>query len=159
MSLPVAEHRYDAVFQAPVGTLGIRLQGHQIKQLTWLSSKVTIGHRESRLLRTIQKVLHDYFTAARDFPSLPLAPDGTEFQARVWDALRKIPSGEVITYGQLARHLNTSSRAIGQACRANPIAVLIPCHRVVAVNGPGGYMGKAEKTDIKQWLLAHEDHG
>jgi len=159
MSLPAAEHRYDAVFQAPIGKLGIRLQGHQIKQLTWLSSKETIVHRESRLLRRVQKVLHDYFTAARDFPSLPLAPDGTMFQTRVWAALQDIPLGNVITYGQLARHLNTSSRAIGQACRANPIAVLIPCHRVVAVNGPGGYMGKAGKSDIKRWLLAHEDHG
>ena len=64
--------------------------------------------------------------------------------------------GEVISYGELARDLHTSSRAIGQACRTNPVVLFIPCHRVVSVSGIGGYMGKQNRTNIKKWLLEHE---
>ncbi len=158
MSTPVEQY-YDAVYQSPVGELGIRLQDQQLKQLVWLSSVTGIVQKESSLLRTILDALHNYFTNAQSFPVLPLAPAGSVFQRRVWTTLLDIPFGEVITYGQLARQLNTSSRAICQACRTNPIPVVIPCHRVVAANGLGGYMGKIGNIKSKQWLLAHEGYG
>lgn len=153
------EQYYDAVYRSPVGVLGIRLQDQQLKQLVWLSSATGIVQKESSLLRAILDALHNYFTNAHTFPALPLGTDGSVFQRRVWTALQNIPFGQVITYGQLAQQLNTSSRAIGQACRTNPIPVVIPCHRVIAANGPGGYMGKTGDIKIKQWLLAHEGHG
>lgn len=89
---------------------------------------------------------------------LPLAPGGTPFQARVWQALREIPSGATRRYGDLAHLLGTAPRAVGQACGANPIPVVVPCHRVLARNGLGGFMNYAggEPLAIKRWLLRHE---
>lgn len=89
---------------------------------------------------------------------LPLRPLGTPFQLRVWNALRRIPSGEVRSYGQLATELGTSPRAIGGACRHNPLPLLVPCHRIVAREGLGGYSGQRGGPElmIKTWLLTHE---
>lgn len=83
---------------------------------------------------------------------------GTAFQLKVWKALQTIPSGKTLTYGELAKKLKTSARAIGQACRTNPIPIVVPCHRVVAANGIGGFTGKrqGEMVDVKAWLLKHE---
>jgi len=83
---------------------------------------------------------------------------GTDFQRRVWRALSKIPYAEVKTYGQLAKELQTSARAIGNACRQNPLPIIIPCHRIVASHGIGGFAGKTTGShiDAKRWLLAHE---
>lgn len=83
---------------------------------------------------------------------------GTSFQKRVWSLLKTIPSGEVRTYGDLARSLGTGSRAVASACRANPFPLVIPCHRVVSRSGMGGFCGCAEGdyVAIKAWLLTHE---
>lgn len=87
-----------------------------------------------------------------------LQVEGTPFQKKVWQALQNIPAGQVRTYGQLAQQLNTSARAVGNACRANPIPLLIPCHRVVSKSGMGGFSGSRDgaPVKIKAWLLAHE---
>ncbi len=89
---------------------------------------------------------------------VPLSPVGTDFQQRVWRALQQIPAGEVRTYGELAKQLNSAPRAIGQACRRNPIPILIPCHRVVSVTGMGGFSGETDGPVLerKRWLLRHE---
>lgn len=83
---------------------------------------------------------------------------GTEFQKRVWRALCAIPPGTTKTYGELAKQLNTSPRAIGNACRKNPLPIIIPCHRVVAKNSLGGYAGAriGNLLEIKKWLLRYE---
>jgi len=76
----------------------------------------------------------------------------------VWAAIRAIPPGEVRTYGELARALGSSARAVGQATGANPWPVLVPCHRVVAAQGLGGYVGwHAPGRAVKRWLLRHEE--
>lgn len=95
---------------------------------------------------------------ASSLPLPQMATGGTRFQQRVWQALQAIPCGETRSYGQLAAMLGSSPRAVAGACRANPITLLIPCHRVVAANGPGGYMGQTEgqALAIKRWLLHHE---
>jgi methylated-DNA-[protein]-cysteine S-methyltransferase len=118
-----------------------------------LSSKVT-DPRVQRACRTLQQ----YFRNARVRLDLPLSPAGTPFQQRVWRALRRIPPGQVRSYGELARSLGTSARAVGGACRANPIPILIPCHRVVSAAGEGGFMGKTagRAMAVKRWLLRHE---
>ncbi|NTS75449.1 methylated-DNA--[protein]-cysteine S-methyltransferase [Catenovulum sp. SM1970] len=92
---------------------------------------------------------------------VPIFLQGTSFQQTVWQALCDIPAGECWTYGQLAKELGTSPRAIGGACRRNPIPIVVPCHRIVAASGIGGYSGQwqeGKKVDIKAWLLQHEQN-
>lgn len=98
-----------------------------------------------------------YF-AREPLPDLPpLAPAGTPFQQRVWRALADIPPGQTLTYGELAARLGTAPRAVGGALRANPIPIMIPCHRIVAAQGLGGYAGASEEgRRRKAWLLARE---
>ena len=101
---------------------------------------------ETPLLNKARAALDRYFTGhAEDF-DLPLEPAGTPFQNRVWQAMRRIPAGEVRTYGALAAELSSAARAVGMACGANPIPILIPCHRVVAASGLGGYSGDGGLT-------------
>jgi len=102
--------------------------------------------------------LKEYFSSASSFKTIPLAADGTVFQKSVWRELRKIPPGETRTYGEVATKLNSSARAVGNACRKNPIQIIIPCHRVVSATGIGGYTGETagKQLNIKRWLLAHE---
>ena len=102
-----------------------------------------------------RRQLDAYFAGKRRSFSLVLAPHGTAFQQRVWRALLSIPYGHTITYAELARRVATprAARAVGAANRANPIAIVIPCHRVVAANGIGGYAGGVE---VKRKLLALE---
>jgi methylated-DNA-[protein]-cysteine S-methyltransferase len=89
---------------------------------------------------------------------LPLLVEGTVFQRRLWEALCGIPRGRTLTYGELARALGGEARAVGQACGDNRLPIVIPCHRVVAANGIGGF---AHATggyllEAKRWLLMHE---
>ena len=103
-----------------------------------------------------------YFTCPRHVFQCRLALRGTPFCRRVWRALLEIPPGRVSTYGELAFLLGTSPRAVAAACRANPYPVVVPCHRVVAKTGPGGYCGQVvgKWLDLKRWLLKHEGwHG
>jgi methylated-DNA-[protein]-cysteine S-methyltransferase len=101
--------------------------------------------------------LTEYFAGARTAFDLALDPVGTPFQRRVWDALRAIPLGETITYGELARRIGrpTCARAVGHANARNPLSIVVPCHRVIG--GDGALTGYAGGTDRKAWLLAHED--
>jgi len=105
---------------------------------------------------------YEQLQSYRDKPDqdfdLPVVTSGSDFQQRVWAALETIPLGETWTYGQLAKVVSSSARAVGGACRTNPVVVLIPCHRVVSASGIGGYAGNTEgdNLDVKQWLLMHE---
>jgi len=104
--------------------------------------------------------LSSYFIDPQSECKLKLAERGTVFQRRVWQYLQTIPPGETRTYTELAQALDTSGRAVGNACRANPFAIVVPCHRVVSKAGLGGYYGKTDgsEIDLKQWLLEHERH-
>jgi methylated-DNA-[protein]-cysteine S-methyltransferase len=108
----------------------------------------------------VQAVLDYFEDPARVRPLPQMRLQATPFQQRVWQALCDIPCGETRSYGALARQLQTSARALAGACRANPVPILVPCHRVVAIHGPGGYMGETDgpALAIKQWLLHHEQH-
>jgi methylated-DNA-[protein]-cysteine S-methyltransferase len=99
-----------------------------------------------------------YFDDARFRFDLPLLMVGSEFQQAVWRQLQQINPGQVKSYGEIAKELSSSPRAVGGACRANPLPIVIPCHRVVARNGVGGYGGATagHKLQQKLWLLAHE---
>lgn len=109
-----------------------------------------------RLLLRAAEELGEYFAGRRRSFTLPLAPRGTEFQQRVWEALRRIPCGETRTYGEIARAIGQprACRAVGMANNRNPIAILIPCHRVIGSDG--SLTGYAAGIGIKQRLLELE---
>ena len=108
--------------------------------------------------KLVWNALFSYLENPHALTEVPLASEGTEFQKKIWNALRRIPVGQVWTYSDLARSVDTAPRAAANACRRNKIPILIPCHRIVAKNGIGGYFGQktGEMLDIKQWLLEHE---
>jgi len=103
--------------------------------------------------------LDEYFEGARRSFDVPLDPVGTAFQRRAWAALRTIPYGETVTYGEQAERLGDrrKARAVGAANGRNPISIIVPCHRVVGSNG--SLTGFAGGLDVKAWLLDHERFG
>ncbi|HEY6210306.1 MAG TPA: methylated-DNA--[protein]-cysteine S-methyltransferase [Gemmatimonadales bacterium] len=110
----------------------------------------------TELLVRVEAQLQEYFAGARTTFDLPLEPRGTDFQLSVWELLRKIPFGVTTSYGELARRLGDpkASRAVGAANGANPIPIIVPCHRVVGSKGElTGFGGGLER---KRWLLEHE---
>ena len=109
-----------------------------------------------RVLEAARAQLEEYFTGARTAFDLPLRPDGSSFQQRVWSRLREIPFGETISYTELARRVGDPSavRAVGGANARNPLPIVVPCHRVIGADGSlTGFGGGIER---KRWLLAHE---
>lgn len=114
---------------------------------------------DARALRAAASWLDGYFAGEASSPAaVPLAPTGTDFQQRVWEAMDTIPYGATRTYGQIVTQMRgagipASAQAIGGAVGRNPLLLIRPCHRVVAATGPGGY---AAGGDAKAWLLAHE---
>ncbi len=137
---------------SPVGPLGFDGTSEVITALDWgRSGNLPDGPLAERLKRQ----LTEYFEGERQAFDLPLAPRGSEFQQRFYAALCAIPYGQTRTYGDLANELNVSAQAIGQACGANPIAILIPCHRVLAADGLGGFSG-AGGVEAKVALLKLE---
>jgi len=99
--------------------------------------------------------INDYFSGKRKDFDLSIRIEGTDFQIKVWNALREIPYGETVTYAQIAERIGhkQSYRAVGTACGNNPLPVIIPCHRVISASGPGSYLGGSE---MKKRLLAIE---
>ncbi len=108
--------------------------------------------------RALAGELDAYWDNPSHLFDFPVKPQGTLFQLRVWRALSHIPTGQPTTYGALAKQLGTAARAVGQACGSNPLPILIPCHRVVAANGLGGFMhaSAGAPLNVKTWLLNHE---
>ncbi len=108
-----------------------------------------------------QGQLDAYFTNPSHAFNLPLDLRGSDFQQRVWRQLAEITAGSPLTYGELADTMGSGARAVGNACRRNPLPVVLPCHRVVAKSGLGGFAGRTQGgfMDIKSALLAHESQG
>ena len=140
---------------SPFGDLTVSEENGAIVAVDWGWGR---DQTETPLLLRARAALFDYFDGARRDFDLPLAPAGSPFRTRVWAALRAIPYGETRPYGDLAAALGSAPRAIGQANGANPIPILIPCHRVVAGNGLGGYSG-GDGASTKRALLALEAGG
>ena len=140
---------------SPFGDITVSEENGAIVAVDWGWGR---DQTETSLLLRARAALFDYFDGARCDFDLPLAPAGSPFRTRVWAALRAIPYGETRTYGDLAAALGSAARAIGQANGANPIPILIPCHRVVAGNGLGGYSG-GDGPATKRALLALEAGG
>ncbi len=139
-----------ASLPSPFGRLTITEQGGLLTELRWHGG----GDDRTAVLNRAVAQLADYFAGQRPVFDLPLAV-GSGFQARFLQALIAIPFGETREYGQLAKLLGVPPQAIGQACGANPLPILIPCHRVLAANGLGGYSGPGG-VETKVALLRHE---
>jgi len=150
--------RYQAVLSAPFVSLGILLSDKQVYGIDFLPGNHPVQAASSLLARRVAAAFNHYFDDPKSTFDLPLAIFGTAYQTRVWQALTAIPVGQTTTYGQLARLLGSSPRAVGQACGANPLPIIIPCHRVVAANGHGGFMHAASGAPLtyKDWLIHHE---
>ncbi len=147
---------YDIIFDTPVETLGIRLDGDAIEEVVWLPGNVCKDNPRHPLANRLKSDILYFLDKGVPLPEVKMNLYGSAFQLMVWRALQSIMVGDVMSYGQLAKRLNTGSRAIGQACRTNPVVLFIPCHRIVAASGVGGYMGKKNRINIKSWLLEHE---
>ncbi len=147
------------VVESPVGTLVLREIAGALAAIEWrrvdIPAATCSTGRPSPLLATAARQLDEYFAGRRRSFELPLAPKGSPFQQRVWAEMCRIPFGATARYGDLARALGTAAQPIGQACGANPIPIVIPCHRVVAAGGLGGFSGGAGLTS-KRFLLRHE---
>jgi methylated-DNA-[protein]-cysteine S-methyltransferase len=146
---------HTALLPSPIGP--ILVEGDE-RGLTRL---YTNGHRfhaeagpDDGTFADVAAQLDEYFAGTRKRFDLQLAPQGTEFEQRVWDALVEIPYGETVSYGELARELGSVARAVGRANAVNPISIVVPCHRVVGSTGK--LTGYAGGLDVKRKLLDHE---
>ena len=124
---------------SPIGDLTVSEEAGRIVALDWGWGR---DQQETAVLARAVIQLHEYFDDRRRAFDLPLSPAGTEFQRAAWRQMSKIPYGGTQTYGELSAALKSVARAVGGACGANPIPVIIPCHRVLAANGIGGYSGE-----------------
>lgn len=154
---------YDAVIGTPVAhiQLGILTQDSAVQTIDILSNNLEPNAAKSRFGRRVTTLLQAYFDNPHIELSLPLSRAGTAFQQRVWASLRSIRPGATCNYGEIATRLASSPRAVGNACRANPVPIIVPCHRVVAQQSLGGYCGESSnkpgpKLSFKAWLLKHE---
>lgn len=136
---------------SPVGPVSVVVQGGAVVRLEW---SVVEAESDPVSTETITQ-LAQYFAGERQVFDLPLGPQVSDFQVRFGAILCAIPFGETRTYGDLAREMGVPAQAIGQACGANPIPIIIPCHRVLGATGLGGFSG-AGGVEGKVQLLRHE---
>lgn len=143
----------------PPGALVVTLRGHAICDITLRArSHSRLPQASGTTEKRIAAELGAYFADAATPLRCPLQIAGSDYQQRIWQALQAIPVGSVKTYGQLADEVGGCAQAVGNACRQNPVPIYIPCHRVVARGGIGGFAGKTagHRIDLKRWLLQHE---
>ncbi len=149
---------YCAVIPFPAMHVGVHTENETLVGVRYLSRSTPLKQPSNRFAERVVRQLEHY----RDDPDtefdLPLAIGGTEFQKRVWRVMQRIPRGKTRTYGDVARSLDSAARAVGQACGENRLPIIIPCHRVIAAGGIGGF-GHSRGgylLEAKRWLLAHE---
>jgi methylated-DNA-[protein]-cysteine S-methyltransferase len=151
----------DALIQTPFGAVAVTAHNDQlaIELLVATPSDAIVMAKHSSnplIANTCQQIIR-YLKNSKSSFNIALSQHGTAFQQRVWQAIAAIPAGQVRTYGELAREIGSGPRAIANACGANNLPLVVPCHRVVAQHGLGGFMqGKHNGLLIKQWLLQHE---
>ena len=156
MQVSIHPLQFDAVIEAPFGAVGVAIHEDQV------STELLFGEYPPKsathpLAKQIAEQINAYFNSAAYVFDLPLTLHGTPYQQRVWQAIAAIPVGQVLTYQALAQQLGSGARAVANACGANHLPLLIPCHRVVAKSGLGGFMcGHPQGRLIKMALLKHE---
>lgn len=150
---------FDGVIALPFGMMGISIQQNQLAGLTFLPPTTKILAAQNELAYLAEAELRLWCSNPKHSFDLPLRQNlGTSFQQRVWQFMLQIPAGETRTYGQAAKTLHSSPRAVGGACGRNPLPIIVPCHRITAQKGLGGFnqQNTGWLIEIKQWLLQHE---
>lgn len=149
---------WEAVLEFPRMKVGIATREGRIAGIRYLPPSMESKAPENELAERAARQIERY----RDDPDtkfdLPLLIEGTDFQRRVWEVMCAIPRGRTLTYGEVARRLDGEARAVGQACGDNRLPIVIPCHRVVAADGIGGFSHSTGGylLEAKRWLLMHE---
>ena len=146
-------------YNTKIGRIGIEENGKAITKLDFINKDMEeeiIEENETALLKEAINELNEYLDGNRSSFDLPLEPKGTEFQKKVWNALKEIPYGETRSYGEIAKIIGNekAARAVGMANNKNPIAIIVPCHRVIGANGK--LVGYAGGLDLKEKLLQLE---
>ena len=151
--------KYDARLKTPFATIGIISSDTHLLHIHFLPMDVTAKAPKTNTIAHLASVQLMAYIDNPEFKfDLPLKLGGSKHQLDVWQAMQKIVAGSMLTYGELATQIDSSARAVGTACGKNPVPIVVPCHRVVAANGLGGFMGgkQSDPLRIKRWLLAHE---
>jgi methylated-DNA-[protein]-cysteine S-methyltransferase len=151
---------FSAIVPAPFGAMGIRTENGKLRELYYLPPHFQEKSPQDQAAELAAEQVARYFADPDFVFSLPLMELGSDFQRRVWDAICAIPRGSVRTYGQVAKDIGSAPRAVGQACGANWFPLVIPCHRVTASGGLGGFSNHDDENgfhlSVKRWLLKHE---
>ena len=152
---------FQACLRAPFATLGITTTATHVTGIRYLAaSHPARAPRRDTIAFLACVQIQAYLENPRFVFDLPLRLAGTRHRLAVWEAMQRIAAGRTRTYGELATELGSSARAVGGACGANPIPLVVPCHRVIAAHGGiGGFMGEKREgfeLGIKRWLLEHE---
>lgn len=150
---------YQIHIETPVGPLVVEGTTEAVTRVSFVDATGEDSPDIPRPVEDCRAQLEDYFNRCRDSFDTPLSMVGTPFQLSVWEALRAIPYGQTRSYGEVAHAIGrpNASRAVGGACRANPIGVVVPCHRVLGAKGDlVGFGGNRRMLDVKEWLLTHE---
>lgn len=149
---------YQAKLSVPFGVLGIRCSEDALTGIDFLPASEKPTQPASAFAAKVCEQLLRYLEDPCAPFTVPLDLRGTPHQQKVWRAILAIPCGQTRSYSELAAALESAAQAVGQACGANPVPIVVPCHRVVGKDGPGGFMRHANGAalDIKRWLLAHE---
>ena len=160
MTLASQAALFSAVVDMPFGAVGIRTAAGLLEELVYLPPRFTSVAPMDKVAERATVQLQRYADDPDRQFDLPLAVVGTPFQQRVWKLIAAVPRGHTTTYGAIARTLRTAPRAVGQACGANWFPLIIPCHRVTAASGLGGFAHHDDEAGfylgVKRWLLAHE---
>lgn len=144
------------IVASPLGGLALTATDEAITILNWTEAPANVGDPNHQILRQAARELAAFFADPATTFTVPTSPSGSAFEQAVWREMCAIPSGQTRSYGDLAAATGRPARSVGGACGANPIPVIIPCHRVVGADGGlVGYSGKGG-TETKRWLLQYE---
>ena len=149
---------YDVVLEFPKMKVGVKTRDAQVVAIKYLPAETAIVSPRNSLAEKAARQLEGYRQDPDTKFDFPIRVEGNDLQRAVWLAMCAIPRGKTRTYGEIARELGTDARTVGQACGDNRLPIVIPCHRVVAADGIGGF-GHATSgylIEVKRWLLAHE---
>jgi methylated-DNA-[protein]-cysteine S-methyltransferase len=152
---------WQAKIEAPFAVIGVRAIGDRLVRIEYLPRGAALLKPQTPFAGEVCRQLKAYLKEPNFEFDLSFDYDGTDFQTRVWKAVRSIPVGAVLSYSQVAKRIGSAPRPVGAACGANLIPILIPCHRVVGSQGIGGFMNarRGAAIDVKRWLLHHENPG
>jgi len=152
---------HQAKLQAPFAILGVRTIGERLTGIEYLPRGAATLKPQTPFATEVCRQLTAYLEDPNFEFDLPFEYNGTDYQRKVWQTVHEIPPGKVLSYLQLATRIGSAPRPVGTACGANRIPILIPCHRVIASNGIGGFMHtrRGSPIEIKRWLLHHENPG